>query len=200
MENEKKISPQLMKREEFSGVKKRVKSLFQQMESKKRIFQDLRDYFCPNRGLFPEDRGNKEQMKREDLKLYNDVGIDSAKSFASGMLEGMTSPSRAWLRFRIRGEDFEEAQETKDYCDTVSKLMTSYFGRSNLYTALHGVYLEAAVFGNGLIYIEQNGEMRLSSSKSKSNGLGGRVVRAKSFASQLFVVRTRWVDQQILNK
>jgi hypothetical protein len=63
------------------------------------------------------------------------------------MMNGITSPSRPWIKLRVPGYDDEGGPVTQ-WADEVARRMMKVMGESNFYNAMAVLYLDLAVFGS----------------------------------------------------
>lgn len=107
------------------------------------LWKELRDAFLPHRGRFDKDEG--DQRKR--VTLLNETPVIAARTLASGLHAGLTSPARPWQKSSIQDDDLAEFGPVKEWLATVDARMMSYYAKSNLYQALPFIYGEYGTFG-----------------------------------------------------
>lgn len=124
-------------------VDKRLQHLKADRANIEPLWKELRDAFLPHRGRF--DRDEDKQHKR--IMLLNETPIIAARTAASGLHAGLTSPARPWQKSGILDKDLSEFGPVKEWLATVDQRMLSWYARSNLYQALPFMYAEYSVFG-----------------------------------------------------
>lgn len=83
-------------------------------------------------------------------KIMETCGVQATRTLAAGMQGGMTSPARPW--FRLRFQDDEVNQKIGGgWQQKVEDRMQNVFHRSNLYNALHVLYLDMGLYGTGVM-------------------------------------------------
>lgn len=83
-------------------------------------------------------------------KIMETCGVQATRTLAAGMQGGMTSPARPW--FRLRFQDDEVNQKIGGgWLQEVEDRMQGVFHRSNLYNALHVLYLDMGLYGTGVM-------------------------------------------------
>lgn len=113
-------------------------------------WQDLSDYILPRRLRYLV--GDKKKVKR-NTKIINPTATRAVRILQSGMMAGMTNPSRPWLRFVADKELMRNARVSRWLGDLGPKVLEA-FNRSNVYKCLPKFYGDLAVFGTAAMYIE----------------------------------------------
>lgn len=107
-------------------------------------WKDLNDYILPRRGrFFVTDRNRGD---RRTQKIINSAATMAAGTLSAGLMGGMTSPSRPWLRLATPYPELNERASVKAWLHFVSKRMLEVFRRSNLYQALPTIYMDLGTF------------------------------------------------------
>lgn len=104
------------------------------------LWKDLRDYILPDMGVFTgEDvhQGGKRYQRLFDAESANCTDI-----LAAGLLGGVSSPSRPWLRLTTMDADLDQTPEVKQWLSDVQDIMLMQLAKSEVYNALHRSYLE----------------------------------------------------------
>lgn len=91
----------------------------------------------------------------------NDEIIDNtctiaARTLASGMMSGITSPTRPWMRFTIGDHSLADQTPVKLWLDQVRDMMLLVMSESNYYTAKATQYLDLVVFGTAPMIIYED--------------------------------------------
>ena len=99
-----------------------------------------------HRGRFLTSDRNKG-IKR-NTKQVNNTSRLAARTLASGMMAGITSPARPWFRLAPPAIDpgLAEYAPVKEWLHQVQQIMYTVFNHSNLYNSLHTLYGELGVF------------------------------------------------------
>lgn len=106
---------------------------------------EMSDYILSSRGRFLVDSNNKGG--RHNLNQINNKPKISARTLASGMMSGITSPSRPWFQLSTGDPSLNEHSAVKEWLHAVQQTMYRVYSSSNTYNALHNVYMELGVFG-----------------------------------------------------
>lgn len=116
-------------------------------------WRNISDYILPRRARYlmdnPDPKGGLMNTKIEDIS----PGL-AVRTARSGMLSGLTSPSRPWFRLGTPDPQLSEFGPVKQWLSIVERNMYDVFSRTNLYSALSSSYMELLVWGNGPIGME----------------------------------------------
>jgi hypothetical protein len=123
-------------------------------QSHEPVWKDIADYILPYAPRFLDDEKRSKEGERKDHKILNNTATMAANIIQSGMMGGVTSPSRPWFKLDI-GLGIEN-QDVRTYLDRVSRLMYKVFSRSNLYKVLPQIYKISATFGTSAMIIEED--------------------------------------------
>jgi len=121
------------------------------------LWRELADYYLPKRYVWLQSA--KEQRIRNAANPYilDSTGTSAARTLASGMMNGITSPSRPWFKLRIPGFD-DDGGPISMWCDEVARRMMWIMGESNFYNAMAVLYLDLVVFGSAAVLIYEDDE------------------------------------------
>lgn len=108
-------------------------------------WKDLASFFLPRRGRFMF--GEKSDGNKRHQNIINGRPLFAARTLASGMMAGLTSPARPWFRLTTPDPQLAEQGDVKFWLSDVEQRMRDVFSKSNLYQALPVFYLELGVFG-----------------------------------------------------
>src|ERR1051326_5757042 len=114
-------------------------------------WRELGDFLLPRRTRFwPGDR-NKDNRRNQNI--IDSTGRFSARTLASGLHAGLTSPARPWMKLTTPDSQLAERPQVKQWLDVVTKRMLGVFATSNLYNVLPLVYLDMGCFATGAMSI-----------------------------------------------
>ena len=80
----------------------------------------------------------------------------AARTLASGLMAGLTSPARPWFVLGLGSPALSAVPEVRAWLDDVQGRMFRVFARSNLYNALAVAYEELAVFGTAALVVTED--------------------------------------------
>ena len=124
---------------------KRLEALRSERSTFIPLFRELSDYHLAHRGRFLTSDRNKGYKR--NTKQINNTSRMSARTLASGMMSGITSPARPWFRLSSGEADLDDVQAVKMWLHQVQNIMYKVFSHSNVYNSLHQLYAELGVFG-----------------------------------------------------
>lgn len=139
---------------DVKGMQARFECLKQDRSGWEPLWKDLRDYILPDMGCFTgEDvhQGGKRYQRLFDAEAANATDI-----LAAGLLGGVSSPSRPWLRLTTMDADLDQSPDVKQWLSDVQELMLMQFAKSEIYNALHRSYLELPVFGTACSIVQKH--------------------------------------------
>lgn len=137
--------------------KKRLNGIIAELRAERQPFwtlwRELANYYLPKRYVWL--LSDKEARTRDAKNPYilDPTGTIAARILASGMMNGITSPSRPWLQGRVPG--FEHTSDALSaWADECVSRMLTVMSESNFYNAMAVLYLDLVVFGSAacLIY------------------------------------------------
>jgi hypothetical protein len=114
------------------------------------------EYIQPRRPRFTITDVN--QGDRRNQKILDSTGTLAARTLASGMMAGVTSPARPWFRLTVPDPELAESGAVKSWLHIVTARMATVFLRSNLYNALPTVYGDMGSFATAAVGIEEDFE------------------------------------------
>lgn len=121
-------------------------------------WRDIADHMRP-RG-FREQRSDANRSSRsKGSKIINFTPLEAARTLASGMMTGVTSPSRPWFRLTVSGSpQVADAPEVKAWLSDVERVMREALAKSNIYNGLHMVYADLGPFCVSAMHVEADDE------------------------------------------
>ncbi|MFS8609364.1 MAG: portal protein [Gammaproteobacteria bacterium] len=135
-----------MSREAIDRQLKRWNGLRLERSSYDQHWEELARFFMPRAGRFFRTKRNTKGGKQHQ-HILDSSGIRSMRVLAAGLMAGMTSPARPWLRLKTPDDDLNEFHTVKNWTSIVTQRMLDIFAGSNTYRALPMLYEELAVFG-----------------------------------------------------
>jgi hypothetical protein len=117
-------------------------------------YKDLADHILPRHQRFDSSWRNRGS-KRND-KIINDTATIARRTLASGMMAGLTAPSRPWFRLVTPDPSMMDAPGVRDWLHVVEERIRVAFHRSNIYNTLANLYGDLAVFGTAAFMTESD--------------------------------------------
>lgn len=118
-------------------------------------WKDLNTNFSPRRGKFTTTDRNKGNKRNN---LSNNTPLFARRVLTSGLMTGITSPARPWMRLMPPDPGLAAFGPVRAWLDEVEKLMYRVFAASNLYKVLPTIYEECGVFGTAAMIQEDDFE------------------------------------------
>ena len=117
------------------------------------LWRELADYYLPKRYVWLQSDRERRIRNAKNPYILDGTGTKAARILASGMMNGITAPSRPWFSLRVPGFDDEGGPVTV-WADEVARRMMKVMSESNFYNSLAVLYLDLCVFGSAsnLIY------------------------------------------------
>lgn len=88
--------------------------------------------------------------------IIDSTGTIAARVLASGMMSGITSPTRPWFRLRIEGYGPDDVSPVNLWLAECEKRMMRVFQESNFYNSIAVVYMDLGVFGTAPMLIHED--------------------------------------------
>jgi hypothetical protein len=138
-----KRKPEVTERQRYL---KRLASLKSERSTWDSHWRELADGMQPRRfraNLTDANRGTKKNEK-----ILNPIAQYAIRTLAAGLMSGVTSPSRPWMRLAFADQEVMELEEAKTYCHDVTQRMLAQLARTNFYLVTAGsAYPDLATFG-----------------------------------------------------
>ncbi len=119
-------------------------------------WRELGDYILPRRYRWLVTAQQQNRGSQLNYNIIDSTGTLAARTLASGMMAGITSPTRPWFKLKIDG--YEDDYEVGAWLSEVEKRMMRVFQESNFYTAMAVMYFDLVVFGSACIIIYEDYE------------------------------------------
>lgn len=119
-------------------------------------WSDLGTYIMPRRPRFTLTDVNRGD--RRNQAIIDSTATFAARTLASGMMSGVTSPARPWFRLATPTPGMMENANIKMWLYTVGNIMSTVYLRSNLYNVLPIIYGDMGTFGTACMFVEEDFE------------------------------------------
>lgn len=134
------------------------KSLMAGMETErnnfKQIWRELADYILPTRYTWLLSETERQKKLTKNPNIIDGTATKAARTGASGLLNGITSPSRPWFKLRLKRDPSNQSYEVRRWLDDVERIILQTMADTNFYNSLATMYLDLIIFGTSatLIY------------------------------------------------
>lgn len=108
-------------------------------------WSELAEFILPRRVRWfssDKDRGDKRNQK-----IINSTAKFSARTLASGLHAGLTSPARPWMKLTTPDPGLAKFPPVREWLHEVTMRMLVVFAQTNLYNALPVTYGDLGTFG-----------------------------------------------------
>ncbi len=117
-------------------------------------WRELADYILPRRYRWLVMANNMARGSQINGTIIDSTGTLAARTLASGMMNGITSPTRPWFKLRIEG--YEEDYDVQGWLSDCERRMMTVFQESNFYQSMAIMYFDLVVFGSACVIIYDN--------------------------------------------
>jgi hypothetical protein len=119
-------------------------------------WRDIADYVCPSR--YVHLLSPQERLRRTARSSYilDGTGTLAARTCASGMMNGITSPSRPWFKLNIAGFSSDTSSPARIWLDEVRRRMLLAMAETNFYNAMAVLYLDLVNFASAAVLIYED--------------------------------------------
>jgi hypothetical protein len=113
-------------------------------------WQDLSDFILPRRGRNLQGAEDPYKGGKKNQRIIDSTGTIAARTCASGLMSGITSPARPWFRLSLPDARLADYMPVKIWLDEVRKRMLRVMAKSNFYNSFATLYEELSVFGTAV--------------------------------------------------
>lgn len=121
------------------------------------LWREVANYFLPKRYVWLQSDKEARIRNAKNPYILDSTGTTAARILGSGMMNGITSPSRPWFRLRIAGFE-HEGDAIAVWSDEVVRRMLFVMSESNFYNAMAVLYLDLVIFGTAAMLIYEDDE------------------------------------------
>jgi hypothetical protein len=121
-------------------------------------WSQLATYILPRRYRWLVTPNQSSRGSPINGAIFDSTGTIAARVLASGMMSGITSPTRPWFKLRIAGYGADEVNPVNIWLASCERRMMHVFQESNFYNAIAVVYMDLAVFGTAPMIIYEDFE------------------------------------------
>jgi len=119
-------------------------------------WRDLAKHIQPRLGRFLMTPNQGDRGSAKNQAIIDSTATTASARFGSGLMAGMTSPSRQWFRLSINDQQIADKTSVKLWLSEVQKRMERVFSESNLYRSLGHLYEDLGIFGTSSMIIYQD--------------------------------------------
>ncbi|XGC82035.1 portal protein [Bdellovibrio bacteriovorus] len=143
---------------EIKNKRQQIQSLVGQLKKVRTSFEsqwkELGDLVLPAAVRLNED--NENQGHKKYGEVLDSTATISLRTLSSGMMGGLTSPSRPWFKLDLKDDLIKESEEVKQWLHKVTVKMAEVFSESNIYNVLAKTYQDVGLFATSTFSIEED--------------------------------------------
>ena len=118
--------------------------------------RELADFILPRRYKWLITPNQMTRGSPINQHILDSTGTLAARNLASGMMSGISSPTRPWFRLKIGRQDSTQTSPTSLWLAECERLMMLVFQESNFYNSIAIVYFDLVVFGTAVMLIYED--------------------------------------------
>lgn len=138
--------------------RQRYEKLRGQLDNERQSFlghwRDLGDFILPRRPRFTLQDVNRGE--RRNQRIIDSTATLAARTLRAGMMGGLTSPARPWMKLSTSDPDLARFGPVQDWLEDVTLRMRTVFLKSNLYNTLPTTYGDMGVFATACLFMEED--------------------------------------------
>lgn len=121
-------------------------------------WRDVARYFLPRRyqWLVTPNKGNRGSPINQNIT--DTTPVVALRILSSGMMSGITSPSRQWFKLSTGDDALDELEDVKAFLDECQRRMMRVMSESNYYNAKAVQYQDLSCFGTAPLIIDEDFE------------------------------------------
>lgn len=134
----------------------RMEGLRQDRNSFMTHWKELADYILPRRYRWLVSPNEATRGSPLNSRIIDETGTIAARRLASGMMSGITSPTRPWFKLRIETAGDDDTSPVNLWLAEVERRMLRVFSESNFYNSIAVTYFDLVVFGTASMIIYED--------------------------------------------
>jgi hypothetical protein len=119
-------------------------------------WRELADYILPRRYKWLITPNMMARGSPINGHILDSTATLAARNLASGMMSGITSPTRPWFKLKIGRVDSTQTSPTSIWLSECERLLNLVFAESNFYNSMAVLYLDLVIFGTGVMLIYED--------------------------------------------
>ena len=123
----------------------RKQTLWNDRQSHDAHAQEIADFLLPRGARFYTGDKNRGGVTSFN-SIIDETGTQAHAVLEAGLMAGLTSPARPWVKLATPDKDLMEYQPVKLWLSKVTQRMLQIFAKSNTYRAFRSVYGQISAF------------------------------------------------------
>lgn len=142
-------------------LKQQLASRFEALKGERATWipewREIAEHMRPR--AFREVRTEVNRGDKKHQRIINFTPLKAARTLASGMMAGITSPSRPWFRLTVAGAAaLNESPAVKAWLSDSEAALREDIAKSNVNKALHSVYSDLGPFCTSAMLVDEDDE------------------------------------------
>ena len=134
-----------------------INALEQERSSWEDTWREIRDYIYPHSALALDEYDGSVKGYKRYSKVLDSYPEKAVRVLAAGMLGGMISPARMWFQLGLKGIDSSRlSAQGREWLRYVRDILMFFFNQSDIYGAMHQLFREMILYGQGVLLIEND--------------------------------------------
>lgn len=96
------------------------------------------------------DRNKGDRRNKKIVQIRPTLAL---RTLSSGLMSGITSPSRPWFRVALSDRELMEVKSVKDWLDKAEKVLLQLYSESNFYQSIAMMYRDVGLFGTAAMTV-----------------------------------------------
>jgi hypothetical protein len=134
---------------------KRLEALKRKRQNFDTLWQDLTDYFLPNKNVITREVTPGENKY---LKLYDSTGAQANELLAGALHSMLTNPASYWFEFTTGDAELDANDDVRKWLQQTAHVAHETMNNSNFQTEIHELYMDQGVLGIGCMSVEDDAE------------------------------------------
>lgn len=118
--------------------------------------RELADYLLPRRYKWLVTPNQMARGSPINQHILDSTGTIAARNLASGMMSGISSPTRPWFKLKIGHIDSTQTTPISLWLSECERIMLLVFQESNFYNSIATVYFDLVIFGTAIMLIYED--------------------------------------------
>jgi len=118
--------------------------------------RELADYLLPRRYKWIITPNQQSRGSPINQHILDSTATLSARNLASGIMSGVSSPTRPWLRLKIGHIDSTQTSPISLWLAECERLLSLVFQESNFYNSIAILYFDLVIFGTAVMLIYED--------------------------------------------
>lgn len=118
--------------------------------------RELADYLLPRRYKWIITPNQMARGSPINQHILDSTGTLAARNLGSGLMSGVSSPTRPWIKLKINRLDSTGTNPISLWLAECERLLMLIFSESNFYNSIATVYFDLVVFGTAVLLIYED--------------------------------------------